>query len=974
MRATFRHLVAVLLLTAQASSAFGREDPPPAEWIPLAPKTATATNGVTLRILDDKSVVAEGVNPPNTAYDLFFETNELEIQAIRIECMTFDSLPGGGPGRAFNGNIVLSEVTADVEAIGLFGGPEKLPFREAASDHSQNPAQDAGTVIDGDVSPENGWCPEGQTYHDNALLILVPKKPFGAKAGTALHLQLNFASRWEQHTAGRVRVSITRETNLDRVRPGKRAPPNEAIDRSFERGVKYLLSLQQPDGSWLGPDWPMYPVGMTALGAYTLMHCGLRPSHPAVKAALAYITTRDAIRTYDMGCALMAFKEAGEPYPKEKIKLYTKRLIEAMQSGSNSNPNLWGYPNGYGFPNDKTPHFDLSNSQYALLGLRAAVHCGEKVSLQIFERVAKDLLEMQGDYGSFVYKPNAGHNPSASMCVGGMTCLLVCREQLATNKAFESISRRIEIGLVKSEDWLRGNWSFDENLEVPRVKQPNHRWDYYYIYGLERVGSIWGKRMLAGHDWYSEGAAALLKKQGENGSWGTEYGESDSNTCFALLFATRASSATGSKIRHNAVAGDAKSAFSIYANRENPLVAWVGEMNDAVKGRLESGEKIAAVDWLLNGARVGTVPLPIGGNPLLERFTLQHSLTLNGKFDLMARMRFVDAAGKESGEEKSNLLTQYVDFVEESRHREAVRDAGKNLVQNSAGAAVASTEWSGDYAAARGVDGRMGSSWLSKNDDPNPTLRLSFKRPPTATAFKMTQAQAYAVESNDWSRPKEIEFQLNGNKPQKFFLLDDPRIKQRIPFKAVAVKQVRVTVKSVYSGYGQDRACGFKEVELYGVEPPEASEEVDAFTSMTTVIQPGLELPNSWRYVLLDPGVDFTRPDYSAAAWSVGDTPFGGAGTDKNSTEWPTPSLWLRREFDAPAKDATYAFELLVDDKAEIYVNGTFVGGVDSYTHNKYRGLTIPKGIVVPGKNTIAIKASDTGGARRFDVGLYRFE
>ena len=65
----------------------------------------------------------------------------------------------------------------------------------------------------------------------------------------------------------------------------------------------------------------------------------------------------------------------------------------------------------------------------------------------------------------------------------------------------------------------------------------------YYLYGLERVGRLTGRRLIGGHDWYREGAEVLLDEQDEiSGGW-RGVGNAESNplvaTSFALLFLSK---------------------------------------------------------------------------------------------------------------------------------------------------------------------------------------------------------------------------------------------------------------------------------------------------------------------------------------------------------------------------------------------------------------------------------------------------
>jgi hypothetical protein len=61
-------------------------------------------------------------------------------------------------------------------------------------------------------------------------------------------------------------------------------------------------------------------------------------------------------------------------------------------------------------------------------------------------------------------------------------------------------------------------------------------WYYYYLYGLERAGVLTGTEVFGRREWYPEGAQALLRMQGGNGSWDNDAW----NTCFAILFLKRA--------------------------------------------------------------------------------------------------------------------------------------------------------------------------------------------------------------------------------------------------------------------------------------------------------------------------------------------------------------------------------------------------------------------------------------------------
>jgi hypothetical protein len=96
-----------------------------AAWTVLVPLTVSGTNGPTLTILPDGSVLAGGTSPATSVYTVTGSTALLGITGIRLEVLQDPSLPYSGPGRYFgNGNFVLTEFTVDATAG---AGPGAVP-------------------------------------------------------------------------------------------------------------------------------------------------------------------------------------------------------------------------------------------------------------------------------------------------------------------------------------------------------------------------------------------------------------------------------------------------------------------------------------------------------------------------------------------------------------------------------------------------------------------------------------------------------------------------------------------------------------------------------------------------------------------------------------------------------------------------------------------------------------------------------
>lgn len=87
------------------------------QWETLWPDRVLSDGGALLLSQEDGSIVADGTNPAKDTYTVTTTTKLQGITAVRLEVLPDESLPGGGPGRAGNGNFLLSRVLVSAEAI-----------------------------------------------------------------------------------------------------------------------------------------------------------------------------------------------------------------------------------------------------------------------------------------------------------------------------------------------------------------------------------------------------------------------------------------------------------------------------------------------------------------------------------------------------------------------------------------------------------------------------------------------------------------------------------------------------------------------------------------------------------------------------------------------------------------------------------------------------------------------------------------
>jgi hypothetical protein len=136
------------------------------EWTPLVIQSIESKNGVEFKTLEDGSILASGVNPDTDTYTATIEIPARGLSAIRVEVLPDDSLPNKGPGRAGNGNFVLSEIRASLIRDGA--DPVPIDFQSAIASYEQTGA--AG----------------GNPYGKWAVAAAIDKDTKGAKWGWAI--------------------------------------------------------------------------------------------------------------------------------------------------------------------------------------------------------------------------------------------------------------------------------------------------------------------------------------------------------------------------------------------------------------------------------------------------------------------------------------------------------------------------------------------------------------------------------------------------------------------------------------------------------------------------------------------------------------------------------------------------------------------------------------------------------------------
>jgi len=175
-------------------------------WSPIDPRKLTASNKANLVLQRDGSVLASGENGKGT-YEIVTTTSLKAISGIKLEALTDESLPKNGPGRAGEGNFVLSEFELYWAPASDPTKQTKVALEKAQSDFNQKEFS-ITDAIDGRVDgANNGWA-IAPKMGENHEAIFEVKKPLGEGSSMILTFKLRQEYQGGKHSLGRFRLSV----------------------------------------------------------------------------------------------------------------------------------------------------------------------------------------------------------------------------------------------------------------------------------------------------------------------------------------------------------------------------------------------------------------------------------------------------------------------------------------------------------------------------------------------------------------------------------------------------------------------------------------------------------------------------------------------------------------------------------------------------------------------------------------------
>lgn len=189
-------------------------------WSVLKPVSLKSQNGAELKLLGDGSILATGKKPANDTFEIEVANYSANIAAIRLEVLPDDALPAKGPGRAGNGNFVLSEFV--VYAINESGKSRRLDVVSAVASYEQTGAAKGNpygkwavaAAIDKDLKGAKwGWAVMEKAGTPQSAVFMLKPGDLAARseAEKTVKLKIELQQNHDnpEHTLGRFRLSAT---------------------------------------------------------------------------------------------------------------------------------------------------------------------------------------------------------------------------------------------------------------------------------------------------------------------------------------------------------------------------------------------------------------------------------------------------------------------------------------------------------------------------------------------------------------------------------------------------------------------------------------------------------------------------------------------------------------------------------------------------------------------------------------------
>ncbi len=177
------------------------------EWISLLPTSATGSKETTLSVESDRSVVVEAKGARNAVLTMTFPTNLRNITAFRLEAIADAKAPNGGPGRAGDGNFVLTEIEVFASPDAKPAEAKKVELHKPLANFSQANFEIAKAISGNPNDGNKGWA-ISPAYGVTHWATFETKQPINIEGGAQLKVVMHHKFNQPDYVLGRFRISV----------------------------------------------------------------------------------------------------------------------------------------------------------------------------------------------------------------------------------------------------------------------------------------------------------------------------------------------------------------------------------------------------------------------------------------------------------------------------------------------------------------------------------------------------------------------------------------------------------------------------------------------------------------------------------------------------------------------------------------------------------------------------------------------
>jgi hypothetical protein len=599
--------------------------------------------------------------------------------------------------------------------------------------------------------------------------------------------------------------SLLAQGQRSSVEPSVQEPVTQAdVDQALDHGAQWLLEQIDPQQTGgVGNQ-----AGTSALAVYAALKAGARHDAPEIEAWLGQLNPDRYLRTYDTACLILALATQSPERHLALIYDLSSRLVQWQNRSGD-----WGYPGGA----------DLSNTQYAALGIWKASQLGLRVEPEVWSQLADGVLLYSDPRGGFGYNPGGGSR--ATMNAAGVGTLAICEAQLRLAGQWQKNPGR-KISKVRDQGLLHLIENFDQAMR-------GGGWHYYYLYGLERLAAWSGLSRIGLHDWYQEGVDVLVPAQLEDGSWQ----HSAVETSFALLFLARATaqSAPGTAFTQSREQPlfdlEAPGYCWLEADGLGPVQLAVAKWRWAKLRPFEwpddrgRGPRVAWVEYLVDGEAVAvaladkTSAMSNNRFRVLQHFSNQGAVEVTARFHLKLPPRakglpeFIDSAPLDVVVARCLKVQDAQDGSDGSSVRQNLLQAKGVSTATSSTIGVRPMLPPGSHQARAAIDRNRATAWIFSDQDQVRKLALRLPQERLASYLRVVPATARAKAKGQLSQPGLIEVILNGKRRFPLLMPTTPGEAAVLEFpQEISVKRLEIRILTLRPGdspYG-----GIAEVQL----------------------------------------------------------------------------------------------------------------------------------------------------------------